>query len=51
MRLSINPALLGWGGVLVALLVGIRSPAWGFRLLVALACLVLIVRFVSARGR
>jgi len=51
MRLSISPAILGWGGLLVALLVGIRSPAWGFRLLVGLACLVLIVRFVGTRGR
>ena len=51
MRLPINPAILGWGGLLVALLVGIRSPAWGFRLLVALACLVLILRFVGGRAR
>jgi hypothetical protein len=47
MRLSIRPALLGWGGLLVALLVGIRSPAWGFRLLVVLACVALILRFVG----
>ena len=46
MRLQVRPAIFGWIALAIALLVGVRSPAWGFRLLLAFVCVGLLLHFL-----
>jgi hypothetical protein len=45
-RLQIRPATFVWIALAIALLVGVRSPAWGFRLLLAFVCVGLVLHFL-----
>ena len=50
MSIQIRPAVLATIGVVVALLVGIRNPAWGFRLLLITVLLALALRIFGRRS-
>lgn len=51
MRLQIRPSTFVLVALVIALLVGVRSPAWGFRLLLAFVCVGLVLHFLrSARS-
>jgi hypothetical protein len=51
MSLQLRPATFLWIALAIALLVGVRSPVWGFRLLLAFVCAGLLLHVLRNNRR